>query len=146
VAALNYMTHGTSKLFLFPQGQQVPEMWSLVWFAGVIETVGGALLLVGLFSRPVAFLASGEMAVAYFTQHAAGGFWPIVNRGELVTLFCFIWLYICAAGPGSWSLDAVARRRAAGCTASRPAPCWRSGTRSPCRTCWSWAAPSGSRT
>lgn len=81
--------------------------------AGVLETFGGLLLLVGLFARPVAFLLSGEMAVAYFVRHAPLGFWPILNRGEAALLFCFLWLYLAAAGPGPWSLDALRGRGAA---------------------------------
>ena len=79
--------------------------------AGVLETAGGVLMLLGLFTRPVAFVLSGEMAVAYFTQHAPQGvwWWPILNGGELAVLFCFIWLFFCVAGPGPWSLDALRR-------------------------------------
>ena len=73
--------------------------------AGVIETVGGALMLLGLFTRPVAFVLSGQMAVAYFMRHAPGGMWPILNGGELAVLFCFLWLFFVAAGPGPWSID-----------------------------------------
>jgi putative oxidoreductase len=72
------------------------------------------LLFVGLFTRPVAFVLPGEMAVAYFRSHAPQGFWPILNRGELTALFCFIWLYVATAGPGPWSLDALRRRAGAG--------------------------------
>jgi putative oxidoreductase len=79
--------------------------------AGVIETIGGILVLVGLFTRPVAFVLSGQMAVAYFTQHAPKGAWPIGNGGELAVLFCFIWLFFCAAGPGPLSLDALRGQR-----------------------------------
>jgi putative oxidoreductase len=79
--------------------------------AGVIETIGGILLFLGLFTRPVAFVVSGQMAVAYFTQHAPKGFWPIGNGGELAVLFCFIWLFVCVAGPGPVSLDALRGRR-----------------------------------
>jgi putative oxidoreductase len=114
IAALNFMTHGTQKLLVFPvdaprEAAQFPAQF---WFAGLIESVGGVLLLLGLFTRPVAFIAAGEMAVAYFTSHFPGGFWPILNRGELAVLYCFVWLYICVAGPGPWSLDAwLAARR-----------------------------------
>lgn len=83
---------------------------SLLGLAGVLETFGGALLLVGLFTRPVAFLLAGEMATAYFLAHAPRGFWPILNGGEVAVLFCFIWLYLAAAGGGSWSLDALRER------------------------------------
>ena len=77
-----------------------------IWFGGFLEVVGGALLALGLFTRPVAFLLSGEMAVAYFQFHAPGGFWPAVNGGTAAALYCFVWLYFSAAGAGPWSLDA----------------------------------------
>jgi putative oxidoreductase len=112
VAALNFITHGTQKLFAVPvaaPGGPVPLV-SLVGLAAVLETLGGLLLLVGLLTRPVAFLLAGEMAVAYFLAHAPRGFWPIVNQGELAVLYCFVWLYLAAAGPGPWSLDALWRR------------------------------------
>ncbi len=80
---------------------------TLLGVAGVLETIGGALMLLGLFTRRVAFVLAGEMAVAYFTQHAPRGPWPIVNGGELAVLFCFLWLFFSAAGPGPWSLDAL---------------------------------------
>jgi putative oxidoreductase len=73
--------------------------------AGVLETVGGLLIALGLFTRPVAFVLAGEMAVAYFLAHAPRGFWPILNKGELPVLFCFLFLYLAAAGGGPWSLD-----------------------------------------
>ena len=111
-AALLFIAHGTAKLFGFPPGApRTPlVLLSLLGAAGVIETIGGALMLVGLFTRPVAFVLSGEMAVAYFRQHAPGGTWPIVNGGELAVLFCFIWLLFVAAGPGPWSIDALRKR------------------------------------
>jgi putative oxidoreductase len=112
VAAFFFITHGTQKLFAFPVAEPrdpVPLV-SLPGLAGVLETFGGLLLLVGLFTRPVAFLLAGEMAVAYFLRHAPRGFWPILNQGELAALFCFVWLYLAAAGPGPWSLDALWRR------------------------------------
>jgi putative oxidoreductase len=107
--ALTFMTHGTQKLFAFPVTEPRPtvELFSLFGLAGVLETFGGLLLLVGLLTRPVAFLVSGEMAVAYFMAHAPRGFWPILNGGEVAALFCFIWLYVAAAGPGPWSVDAI---------------------------------------
>ncbi len=82
---------------------------SLAGVAAILEAFGGALLLLGLFTRPVAFLLSGEMAVAYFIGHAPQGFWPILNQGHPAILFCFVWLYLSAAGPGPWSVDAVRR-------------------------------------
>jgi putative oxidoreductase len=84
-----------------------------MWFAGVLEFFGGALILIGLFTRPVAFLLSGMMAVAYFQAHAPGGFWPLENKGELAVLYCFLFLYIAAAGGGVWSLDRLIRRGSA---------------------------------
>jgi putative oxidoreductase len=109
VAAFLYMQFGTMKWFGFPipLPPGVPSSFgSLVWSAGFLEVVGGTLLLVGLFTRPVAFILAGEMAVAYFHGHAPNGFWPIANLGAPAILFCFLWLYISAAGPGPWSLDA----------------------------------------
>ena len=115
VAAFMFMLHGTAKLFAFPagvgpDGGTVPMM-SQAWFAGVLEVFGGGLLLLGLFTRPVAFLLSGEMAVAYFQAHAPNSFWPTVNHGEAAALYCFLWLYISSAGPGPWSLDAMRKGR-----------------------------------
>ena len=85
-------------------------MWSQVWIGAVLELVGGALLLAGLFTRPVAFILAGEMAVAYWQFHAPNGFWPVVNQGQPAVLYCFIWLYLSAAGPGPWSLDALRKK------------------------------------
>jgi putative oxidoreductase len=87
------------------------ELMSLLGLAGVLELVGGALLIVGLFSRPVAFILAGQMAVAYFMAHASHGFFPILNGGELAIMFCFVFLYIAAAGPGPWSIDAAMRKK-----------------------------------
>lgn len=86
------------------------SLTSLPGIAGALEAAGGALLLVGLLTRPVAFLLSGEMAVAYFMGHAPQGFWPVLYSGAPAVLFCFLWLYVSAAGPGPWSLDALRRR------------------------------------
>ncbi len=108
------MQYGSTKLLAFPAaimpGGGTAPLMSLPGFAGFLELVGGALLFVGLFTRPVAFLLSGEMAVAYFMGHAPRGFWPILNEGAPAILFCFIWLYISAAGPGPWSIDALRGR------------------------------------
>ena len=120
VAAFLFMQYGTAKWFAFPasllpSGGTVP-LGSREGAAAVLEVVGGLLLLAGLFSRPVAFLLSGEMAFAYFMQHAPRGFWPVLNQGAPAILFCFIWLYISAAGPGPWSLDRLIRRTSSGPT------------------------------
>jgi len=109
-AAFTFIAHGTQKLFGFPAAGPPFQLMSLVGAAGIIEAVGGLLMLLGLFSRPVAFILAGEMAVAYFMQHAPRGTWPLVNGGELAVLYCFLWLYICAAGPGPWSVDGLRRR------------------------------------
>jgi putative oxidoreductase len=113
VAAFTYMTHGTQKLFGVPALEPKPpvELFSLFGAAGVIETFGGLLLLLGLFTRPTAFLLSGEMAVAYFTAHWPKSFWPILNGGEHTVLFCFLYLYLAAAGGGEWALDRLRARR-----------------------------------
>jgi putative oxidoreductase len=115
VAAFIFIPSGTSKLFgwpvAMPQGVTAP-WFSEIWFAGVIETFGGALLLIGLCTRPIAFIAAGEMAVAYFQYHAPKAFWPSVNQGTAAALFCFIWLYVSSAGPGPWSVDAAIRSSA----------------------------------
>jgi putative oxidoreductase len=112
VTAFLFMAHGTQKLFGWPstEPQQTVNLMSLMGLAGVLETFGGLLLLLGLLTRPVAFLLSGEMAFAYFMAHAPRGFWPILNRGEVVVLFCFIFLYFAAVGAGPWSLDAARAR------------------------------------
>jgi putative oxidoreductase len=111
VAAFLFIAHGTQKLLGFPpDAPRLRLALSLMGAAGAIETIGGALMLVGLLTRPVAFVLSGEMAVAYFTQHAPRAAWPIVNGGELAVLFCFIWLLFVAAGPGPWSIDALRKR------------------------------------
>ena len=112
VAAFLFIAHGTQKLFGFPPDapRLQLELLSLMGAAGVIETVGGALMLLGLFTRPVAFILSGQMAVAYFMRHAPRGTWPILNGGELAVLYCFLWLFFVAAGPGPWSLDRLRRR------------------------------------
>jgi putative oxidoreductase len=113
VAAFLFMAHGMSKLLGFP-GPQPPQfaLLSLVGLAGVLELVGGVLLLIGLFARPVAFVLSGEMAFAYFIAHAPHGFWPLVNRGELAALYCFVFLFLAVAGAGPWSVDHWWRNRA----------------------------------
>lgn len=110
VTAFLFMTHGTSKLLNLPALRALPAPWTLAWTAGLLELVGGVLLLVGLFSRTTAFILSGEMAFAYFLAHAPRAFLPIENRGESAVLYCFVFLYLWLAGPGPWSLDALRRR------------------------------------
>jgi putative oxidoreductase len=110
VAAFLFIQFGTAKLLAFPAaimpgGGTVPIV-SLLGLAAILESCGGLLLLVGLFTRPVAFVLSGEMAVAYLIGHAPHGFWPVLNQGHPAVLFCFVWLYLSAAGAGPWSLDA----------------------------------------
>ena len=115
VSGLLFMEHGTTKLFQFPPTEmfaQTPETGSLMWIAGVLELVGGALLVIGFFTRPVAFVLSGMMAVAYWTAHAPQAFYPINNGGDASILFCFIFLYLAAAGAGPWSVDSAMRKQA----------------------------------
>jgi len=115
VAAFLFMQVGTAKLFAFPgavmPGGGTAAAGSLAWFAGVLEAFGGLFLLLGLFTRPVAFLLSGEMAVAYFKGHASQGLWPVLNGGSGAILYCFLWLYLSAAGSGPWGLDALRSRK-----------------------------------
>jgi putative oxidoreductase len=119
VAALIYMQHGSQKLFGLPPtgapgGSGPLVLFSQTGLAGVLEFFGGMLLLIGLFTRPVAFILSGEMAVAYFQVHAPRAFLPIVNRGELAVVLCFLFLYFAFAGAGSWSVDDVVARSSRG--------------------------------
>jgi putative oxidoreductase len=108
-----FVWHGTQKLFGFPPPAQAPTgpMPPLMLVAGILEFGGGLLLLLGLFTRPVAFLLSGLMAVAYFMAHAPQGFLPLQNRGELAVLYCFVFLFFAAAGGGPWSVDAMSGKR-----------------------------------
>ena len=112
VAALIFMAHGTQKLLGFPAAPPngMPAVMTLYWFAGALELVGGALLALGLLTRPVAFILSGEMAFAYFMGHAPRNFYPVLNGGDASILYCFVFLYLAAAGPGPWSLDAILKR------------------------------------
>ncbi len=110
------MQHGVQKLFgwlLAPERtfRGMPPMFSQMWIAGILEVVGGTLIILGLFTRPVAFLLAGQMAVAYFKAHAPRSFWPVLNGGEPTVLLCFIFLYLFAAGSGPYSLDALLSRR-----------------------------------
>ena len=106
VAGLLFAQHGAQKLFGALGGKPV-ELMSQMGLAGVIEFVGGLMIALGLFTSPVAFLASGQMAVAYFQAHVPRGLWPIANGGEVAALFCFVFLYFAAAGSGKWSIDAI---------------------------------------
>lgn len=108
MVALLFFEHGLSKLLGFPQQPMPPpEIFSLAWFSGAIEFVGGALAAVGLFTRAAAFIMSGEMAVGYFMAHAPHSFFPLINRGDAAILYCFVFFYLVFAGPGPWSLDAL---------------------------------------
>jgi putative oxidoreductase len=113
--AFTFLQHGSAKLLGFPQVEMFAnlQLASIYGVAGVLELVGGTLLLIGLFSRPVAFILSGMMAVAYFMAHNDPFFSPMLNGGEAAYLFCFVFLYLAAAGPGPWSVDA-ARGKAPG--------------------------------
>lgn len=115
IVAFLFIQHGTAKWFAFPAaafpGGGVAAVGSLSWFAAVIETIGGALILLGLFTRLTAFILAGEMAFAYFLAHAGRGFWPLLNQGEAAVFYCFTFLYISAVGAGPWSLDALLARR-----------------------------------
>jgi putative oxidoreductase len=113
MAAFTFSLHGWQKFFgAFGGigGARVP-VTTMLGAAGVIETFGGALILLGLFTRPVAFLLSGEMAIGYFRTHAPRGFWPLLNGGELAVFYCFMFLWLSAAGPGPWSLDKLLRKK-----------------------------------
>lgn len=111
VAALLFMTHGAQKLLGVPASERaMPELLTLMWCAGFLELVGGSFILIGLFTRPVAFILSGEMAVAYWTAHAPKSFFPALNGGDAAILFCFIFLYLAVAGAGALSIDSARSR------------------------------------
>ena len=145
-AGFMFMLHGTQKHLAFPAARSGVDLLSLPGIAGVMEIVGGALLIVGLFTRPVAFLLSGLMAFAYFIAHAPQAFWPILNRGELAALYSFVFLYFAVAGAGAWSVDRwlgmrrsserfafqsrQADRKRARATDAREAHAWRPGDES----------------
>lgn len=110
VAGLKFFLHGPQKLWGFPPSPRpAPELFSLLGAAAMLEVIGGALLILGLFTRPVAFVMSGLMAFAYFIAHAPRGFWPTSNGGDAAILFCFLFLCLVFAGTGPWSLDARKR-------------------------------------
>jgi len=115
ITALLFMEHGAQKLFAFPAAMDgfnggTVTLLSLLGFAAILELFGGLFILFGLFTRPVAFILSGQMAVAYFTAHAPAGFWPVLNHGELAVLYCFVFFYLAFAGGGSISLDSKLRK------------------------------------
>jgi putative oxidoreductase len=112
MTGLLFIPHGTMKFFAFPPSEYFPEspaLVSLMGVAGILELVGGILIVLGLFTRPVAFVLSGFMAVAYFMAHAPQSFFPVVNGGDAAILYCFVFLYLVFAGPGAFSLDAALR-------------------------------------
>ena len=113
VTALLFMEHGLMKLFHFPAAQPGVDgpLPPMLFVAAVLEVGGGALVALGLFTRPVAFILSGQMAVAYFLAHASKSFWPALNMGEAAIFFSFVFFYLVFAGPGEWSLDAQLRKR-----------------------------------
>jgi putative oxidoreductase len=115
VSGLMFTAHGTQKLFGFPapseRGQ--PELLSLMGIGGILELIGGVLIVLGLFTRPVAFVLSGMMAVAYWMFHAPQSVYPILNGGDAAILYCFVFLLLATTGPGAWSLDGLRNRKAA---------------------------------
>ena len=108
-----FIQHGAQKLFGFmaPPQWSAPPIFSMVGIAGALEFFGGLLILLGLFTRPVAFILSGLMAVAYFMIHAPGGFWPLQNKGELAVIYCWLFLFFSVAGGGAWSIDRLWNKR-----------------------------------
>jgi putative oxidoreductase len=116
VAGFTFSLHGFQKLFGLFGGLgghgATAAAFSKMWFAGALECFGGLLILVGLYTMPVAFVLCGEMAVAYFTSHAPRGLWPILNGGELAVLYCFIFLFLMVSGAGPWSIDRIVRKKA----------------------------------
>lgn len=117
VAGVVFMTAGTMKIFGYPANPMPdmppPEPWSQIWIGGLMEVVGGLLIVLGLWTRPTAFLLAGEMAVAYWLFHAPRSFFPVLNGGDAAILYCFVFLLLVFAGPGAWSLDAARARGSA---------------------------------
>jgi len=109
VTAFIFLLHGTAKILHVPFQPQYLNMpmFSMIWWAGMLELIGGFLMLIGLFTRPVAFILAGEMAVAYFMAHAPKAALPILNQGDAAVLYCFVFLYFVFVGAGPWSLDAM---------------------------------------
>jgi putative oxidoreductase len=115
ITAFLFLAHGAQKLFNYPASPNgAVAIGSFMGFAGILEFGGGLFLLFGLLTRSVAFLLSGQMAVAYFMVHAPGGFLPLVNKGETAVLYCFIFLFLAAAGGGEWSIDHFLKRNKTG--------------------------------
>jgi putative oxidoreductase len=113
VVGLLFLEHALIKLAGFPPGGKpgLQDVGSYLWIAGIVELVTSILIILGLFTRVAAFFAAGEMAIAYWTVHAKMGFYPAVNMGEAAILYCFVFLYLVAAGPGAWSIDGALTRR-----------------------------------
>jgi putative oxidoreductase len=113
VVGLLFLEHALIKLAGFPPGGKpgLQDVGSYLWIAGIVELVTSILIILGLFTRVAAFFAAGEMAIAYWTVHAKMGFYPAVNMGEAAILYCFVFLYLIAAGPGAWSIDGALTRR-----------------------------------
>lgn len=111
IVAFLFIEHGTSKLFHYPASMGHIPLFSLIGIAGILETFGGGLLFLGLYTRFVAFILSGEMAFAYFMVHAPRNFWPLLNHGEAAVFFCFVFLYFASAGGGKISLDRLIRNK-----------------------------------
>ena len=112
VTGLIFMEHGTQKWLNFPPlGRAAPELFSMSGFGGMLELIGGPLIILGLFTRPVALILSGEMAIAYWWSHAPRAFFPVLNQGDAAILYCFIFLYLAFAGGGAWSVDRMMSKR-----------------------------------
>jgi putative oxidoreductase len=109
VVGLLFLEHGASKLLDFPHGPVQPAMGSLLWYQGIIEVVGGVLFTIGFLTRPVAFILAGDMAFAYFMQHAPKSFFPMLNGGDAAILYCFVFLLYFVAGPGRWAADSAVK-------------------------------------